>query len=64
MWFIPGFRTPVKTSDTPGRRAATLSPAPAHHRHRGRTIMRQVLIAAAIAAGLVALWAALLPIAA
>lgn len=32
--------------------------------HRGRRIMRQMLIAAAIAAGLVALWAALLPIAA
>jgi hypothetical protein len=29
---------------------------------RGRTIMRQMLTAAAIAAGLVALWAALLPI--
>ncbi|HUB15851.1 MAG TPA: hypothetical protein VMB34_28145 [Acetobacteraceae bacterium] len=31
---------------------------------RGRRIMRQMLIAAAIAAGLVALWAALLPLAA
>jgi hypothetical protein len=31
---------------------------------KGRTIMRQMFIAAAIAAGLVALWAALLPLAA
>lgn len=36
--------------------------ARALQRQRGRTIMRQMLIAAAIAAGLVALWAALLPL--
>lgn len=38
--------------------------SPVRQPHRGRRVMRQMLIAAAIAAGLVALWAALLPIAA
>jgi hypothetical protein len=64
MRLIPGFRAQEKTGDTSSRHAATPSPARVHHRHRRRTIMRQMLIAAAIAAGLVAIWAALLPIAA
>jgi hypothetical protein len=64
MWIIPALQEAETTGDTPGRDAATPSSAPAHNRHRGRTIMRQMLIAAAIAAGLVALWAALLPLAA
>jgi hypothetical protein len=54
----------VKIGAPPARRTATASPALPHHRHHGRTIMRQMLIAAAIAAGLVALWAVLLPLAA
>ena len=64
MWFIPGFPVVLKIGEMPHDHAATLDPALAHHRHRGRTIMRQMLVAAAIAAGLVALWVALLPLAA
>jgi hypothetical protein len=57
-------RPPEPTGEMPGGDGTTPRPEPANQRHRGRTIMRQMLIAAAIAAGLVALWAALLPIAA
>jgi hypothetical protein len=64
MRLLPGFRTLKKTNGTPGHDFDMLSSVPAQHRHRGRKIMRQMLIAAAIAAGLVALWAALLPLAA
>ena len=44
--------------------SAALSAATARNPQRGRRIMRQMPIAAAIAAGLIALWAALLPLAA
>ncbi len=64
MWIMSALQASQTPGDMPGRDAATPSSAPAHNRHRGRTIMRQMLIAAAIAAGLVALWAALLPLAA
>jgi hypothetical protein len=62
MWGFPGFRSQENPGDPPGQDAATLFPALADHRHRGRKLMQQMLIAAAIAAGLVALCAALLPI--
>ncbi len=64
MWFIRVFRIQEETGATPGHHAATHSAGPANHRHYGRRIMRQMLVAAAIAAGLLALWAALLPLAA
>lgn len=64
MWLNSSLRPSEPTGGMPGSDAITPRPEPANHRHRGRTIMRQMLIAAAIAAGLVALWAALLPIAA
>jgi len=64
MWMIPVLQTQANSGDPHDRQVATLAPAPAQHRHQGRTIMRQMLIAAVIAAGLVALWAALLPLAA
>jgi len=59
---------PMQRSSMPDRRddpaAEYTVMASARSPHRGRTVMRQMLIAAAIAAGLVALWVALLPIAA
>lgn len=64
MWTIPALQTQADSDDRYGSHTAMPSQAPAQHRHQGRTIMRQMLIAAAIAAGLVALWAALLPLAA
>jgi hypothetical protein len=64
MQSISGFRPQAKPGDAPGDDAATVFPPLSHHRQRGRKLMQQMLIAAAIAAGLVALWAALLPIAA
>ena len=50
--------------DDTADRSTELYAAMARHPQRGRRIMRQMLIAAAIAAGLIALWAALLPLAA
>jgi len=47
-----------------GSDADTLQPPASRSPQRRRAIMRQMLIVAAIAAGLVALWAALLPLAA
>jgi len=64
MLIVPGFPILLNTGDTPRRPVATLNPALALHPQRGPAIMRQMLIATAIAAGLVALWAALLPLAA
>jgi hypothetical protein len=64
MRLLPGFRALGRTRGTSGHDFDMLSSVPTHHRHRGRRLMRQMLIAAAIAAGLVALWAALLPLAA
>ena len=64
MWLKAGRRAREEPGEATGRHTAAPFPSPARHRHRGRTIMRQMLIAAAIAAGLVALWAALLPLAA
>jgi hypothetical protein len=64
MRILLGFRAFGKTGASSSHDIDTLSSVPARHRHRGRTFMRQMLIAAAIAAGLVALWAALLPLAA
>jgi hypothetical protein len=64
MWMIPALQIQANSGDPNEPHAARLSPAPARHRQNGRTIMRQMLIAATIAAGLVALWAALLPLAA
>lgn len=64
MWLNSSLRPLEPTGDMPGGDGTTPRPKPANHPHRGRRIMRQMLIAAAIAAGLVALWAALLPIAA
>jgi len=64
MWLSSGFRAPGKPGEVHAGDAARPRPALARHRHNGRAIMRQMLIAAAIAAGLVALWAALLPLAA
>jgi hypothetical protein len=64
MWMIRALQTRANSGDLHDGHAVTPFPAPAQHRHQGRTIMRQMLIAAAIAAGLVALWAALLPLAA
>jgi hypothetical protein len=64
MWLIPGFPIALKVIDPPHRHAATRNPVLVPHPHRGRAIMRQMFVAAAIAAGLVALWAALLPLAA
>jgi hypothetical protein len=64
MWIIPALQIPEKTGAGSDPQAAALPTMPAHHRQNGRTIMRQMLIAAAIAVGLVALWAALLPLAA
>lgn len=64
MRSILGFRPSEQIGGTPYDNGAAVTRAPAHQRHLGRKIMRQMLIAAAIAAGLVALWAALLPLAA
>jgi ferric-dicitrate binding protein FerR (iron transport regulator) len=64
MRITPALQASETTGDRSGQDATTPSAAPARNRHRRRVIMRQMLIAAAIAAGLVALWAALLPLAA
>ena len=64
MMIIPGFPIPLQIGDTAHRYAPTHNPTLPSHPHRGHAIMRQMLVAAAIAAGLVALWAALLPLAA
>jgi hypothetical protein len=64
MWFIRMFQIQQGSGGRPGHHSATHSPVPALQRHNGRRIMRQMLVAATIAASLLALWAALLPLAA
>jgi hypothetical protein len=55
---------PMLTLEAPGRPESVLDryAAPTRPRRQGRSEMRQMMIVAAIAAGLVALWLALLPI--
>lgn len=64
MHFMQRLLELAKDGATPDSDVPALRRFVAGDRHRGRAIMRQILIAAAIAAGLLALWAALLPIAA
>jgi hypothetical protein len=57
---LPSARSVIAAGDAadmPGARQPVIG-------HKGRRAMRNILTAAAIAAGLVALWAALLPLAA
>jgi hypothetical protein len=63
MWTIPALQTEPNSGDPTDRHAVMPSLASDRPRQNGRTITRQMLIAAVIAAGLVALWAALLPLA-
>ncbi len=64
MWLNANSRTQEIVANAPSNDAEAFPPVPVPNRRLGRKIMRQMLIAVAIAAGLVALWAMLLPLAA
>jgi hypothetical protein len=64
MWMIPALQPRAEFLGMSPRHPAPPPAVPAQQHRQGRTVMRSTLIAGAIAVGLVALWAALLPLAA